>query len=195
MAYSLKHLTDQELICLFNEGEETAFSELLSRYKQNVYASIFFMVKDKYIAEDLFQETFLKSISQLRKKRYEEQGKFLPWILRIAHNLCIDHFRKVKQQVKITINGGEDFLALMASPDLHAEQLLIKRQTEATVRKMLMQLPLEQQEVVILRIYGGLSFKEIAALTDVSINTALGRMRYALTNLRRLIGEKNLVLR
>lgn len=195
MAYSLKHLSDQELISLFNEGEETAFSELLSRYKQSVYASIFYMVKDKYIAEDLFQETFLKSISQLRKKRYEEQGKFLPWILRIAHNLCIDHFRKVKQQLKVTINGGEDFLALIASPDLQAEQLLIREQTEATVRKMLLQLSPEQQEVVILRIYGGLSFKEIAAITEVSINTALGRMRYALTNLRRLIGEKNLVLR
>src|SRR5690606_12517910 len=195
MAYSLKHLTDQELICLFNEGEEHAFSELLSRYKQNVYASIFYMVKDKYIAEDLFQETFLTSIAQLRKHRYQEQGKFLPWILRIAHNLCIDHFRNVKQQVKVTINGGEDLLALIASAELPAEQALVKRQTEDAVRNMLMQLPVEQQEVVILRIYGGLSFKEIASLTGVSINTALGRMRYALTNLRRLIGEKNLVLR
>lgn len=195
MAYTLKHLSDQELICLFNEGEEHAFSELLSRYKQNVYASIFYMVKDKYIAEDLFQETFLKSIAQLRKHRYQEQGKFLPWILRIAHNLCIDHFRKVKQQVKITINGGEDLLAFIAAAELPAEQSLIKRQTEDAVRSMLMQLPVEQQEVVILRIYGGLSFKEIASLTGVSINTALGRMRYALTNLRRLISEKNLVLR
>jgi len=191
----MKQHSDQSLVQLFRNGNDAAISELICRYQGNVYTSIYFLVKDKYVAEDLFQETFLKTIHHLRKDGYEEQGKFLPWVLRIAHNLCIDHFRKIKQQVKITLPNGDDFFSQLTCPEAHAESSCIRQQTGHTVQQMVDQLPQEQKEVVVLRVYGELSFKEIADITGVSINTALGRMRYALNNMRRMIQEKNLVLR
>jgi len=145
------------------------------------------MVKDKYIAEDLFQDTFLKIVNNIRNDKYSEQGKFLPWALRIAHNLCIDHFRRVKQQVRITLSDGSDFFNLLPMKEEHAEEAIIRRQSEHNVQQIIDRLPEEQREVVIMRIYGEMSFKEIADITGVSINTALGRMRYALINLRRMI--------
>lgn len=195
MTNSMKQHSDQSLILLFRSGNEQAITELICRYQSNVYTTIYYLVRDKYIAEDLFQETFLKTIRHLQKDKYEEQGKFLPWILRIAHNLCIDHFRKVKQQVKITLSSGEDFFSCLPAHTDNAEHNYIKRQAEDTVQHMIGQLPEEQREVVLLRVYGELSFKEIADITGVSINTALGRMRYALNNMRRMIHEKKLVLR
>jgi RNA polymerase sigma-70 factor (ECF subfamily) len=195
MNKDLKQLSDQALVQLFRQGNQSAIAELISRYQSNVYTSIYYLVKDKYIAEDLFQDTFLKIMRHLQKDKYEEQGKFLPWTLRIAHNLCIDYFRKIKQQAKITTSDGTDFFARYTFNEDHAESNLIKRQTENTVQNLIDQLPQEQKEVVLLRIYGELSFKEIAGITEVSINTALGRMRYALNNMRRLIQEKKLVLR
>lgn len=195
MTRSLKQHSDQDLVHLFRGGSETAITELVYRYQSNVYTSIYLMVKDKYVAEDLFQDTFLKIVNNIRNDKYSEQGKFLPWALRIAHNLCIDHFRKIKQQVKITLSDGSDFFALLPLKEEHVEERLIRRQSEQGVQQIIDSLPEEQREVVVMRVYGDMSFKDIAELTGVSINTALGRMRYALINLRKMINEYKMVLR
>lgn len=195
MTHSLKQHSDKDLVYLFRNGSDTAITELVFRYQSSVYTSIYLMVKDKYIAEDLFQDTFLKIVNNIRNDKYSEQGKFLPWALRIAHNLCIDHFRKVKQQVKVTLSDGSDFFALLPMKEAHAEDNLIRRQSEHSVQQIIDRLPEEQREVVVMRVYGEMSFKEIADITGVSINTALGRMRYALINLRRMINEYKMVLR
>lgn len=195
MTRQLEQFSDQALINQFKDGNCNAITALVYRYQSNVYSTIYYLVKDKYIAEDLFQETFIKIIKYLKSDKYAEQGKFLPWMLRIAHNLCIDYFRKIKQEAKVTISNGEDIFTYLAFSDENAEKSIIKKQTELTVQQLIEQLPDDQREVVIMRIYGDLSFKEIAELTDVSINTALGRMRYALNNMRRVIQSKNLVLR
>ncbi len=196
MTHSLKQHSDQALVHLFQTGNDSAIAELIYRYKSNVYTAIYLLVKDKYIAEDLFQDTFLKVVNNIRANRYAEQGKFLPWALRIAHNLCIDYFRKAKQQVKVTLPDGTDiFDILPLGTDEHAEYKMIKRETESCMQHLVDELPEEQREVVVMRIYGDMSFKEISDITGVSINTALGRMRYALINLRRMINENKLVLR
>ncbi|MFT4062067.1 MAG: sigma-70 family RNA polymerase sigma factor [Edaphocola sp.] len=195
MNKSLKQFSDQDLVQSFRDGHDAAIAEIINRYQSNVYTTIYMLVKDRYLAEDLFQDTFLKIVNNIRNNRYCEQGRFLPWALRIAHNLCIDHFRKVKQQTRVTLSDGTDLLGLLPSGYEHAEQKMIRSQTEHTVQQMIDLLPAEQREVVIMRIYGELSFKEIADLTGVSINTALGRMRYGLINMRRMINEQNLVLR
>ncbi len=195
MTKSLKQLSDQDLVCLFRNGDEKAISELIFRYQSNIYTSIYLMVKDRYIAEDLFQDTFLKIVNNLRKDRYSEQGKFLPWALRIAHNLCIDYFRKIKQQVKITLTDGTDVFDILPMKAEHAEERIIRKQTESGVQQIIDLLPEEQREVIVMRVYGEMSFKEIAGVTGVSINTALGRMRYALINLRKMISDHKMVLR
>jgi RNA polymerase sigma factor (sigma-70 family) len=195
MTNSLRQYSDQDLVHLFSNGSESAITELIHRYQSNVYTSIYIMVKDKYIAEDLFQDTFLKIVNNIRAGKYAEQGKFLPWALRIAHNLCIDHFRKVKQQVKVTFADGTDFFALLPLREEHVEERIVRRQSEHSVQQIIDRLPEEQREVVVMRIYGEMSFKEISEITGVSINTALGRMRYALINLRRMINDYKLVLR
>lgn len=195
MQNSLKQHSDQDLVILFRNGSDSAISELIHRYQSNVYTSIYLMVKDKYIAEDLFQDTFLKIVNNIRKDKYAEQGKFLPWAMRIAHNLCIDHFRRVKQQVKVTFADGTDFFSILPLKEEHVEEKIIRRQSEQGVQQIIDDLPEEQREVVVMRVYGEMSFKQIAELTGVSINTALGRMRYALINLRRMINEQKLVLR
>jgi len=195
MQNSLKQHSDQDLVILFRNGSDSAISELIHRYQSNVYTSIYLMVKDKYIAEDLFQDTFLKIVNNIRKDKYAEQGKFLPWAMRIAHNLCIDHFRRVKQQVKVTFADGTDFFSILPLKEEHVEEKVIRRQSEQGVQQIIDDLPEEQREVVVMRVYGEMSFKQIAELTGVSINTALGRMRYALINLRRMINEQKLVLR
>jgi RNA polymerase sigma factor (sigma-70 family) len=195
MNNSLNQLSDQDLVHLFRNGHDNAIAEIIRRYQNNVYTAIYLMVKDKYIAEDLFQDTFLKVVNNIRKDKYAEQGKFLPWALRIAHNLCIDYFRKAKQQVKVTLADGTDFCDFLPLLEEHAEQKMIRRQSEQKVHQIIDCLPEEQREVVVMRIYGEMSFKEISDITGVSINTALGRMRYALINLRRMIQDHNLVLR
>lgn len=167
---------------------------LILRYKDKVYTAIFMLVKDKYLAEDIFQEAFLKIIKTIRNGNYSDQGKFLPWAMRVAHNLCMDHFRRVKQQVPVTLPDGRDLADLLPLAG-SASDSLERRQTHESIRKLVERLPDEQREVITLRIYADLSFKEIADLTHVSINTALGRMRYALINLRRMIAEQQLVLR
>jgi RNA polymerase sigma factor (sigma-70 family) len=192
MHYS--HQSDAELIHEYIHGQDQALEVLINRYKDKVYTSVFMLVKDKYLAEDIFQDAFLKMIKTIKEGRYAEQGKFLPWAIRVAHNLCMDHFRRSKQQIPVTLPDGQDISVLFGAGDL-ASDSIEKRQVHESVRKLVEDLPEEQREVIVLRIYADLSFKEISELTGVSINTALGRMRYALINLRKLIEEKELVLR
>ena len=188
-------LTDAELIRAFLHGITQALETLVYRHKDKIYTTIFLLVKDKYIAEDIFQETFLKMIKTLNDNRYSEQGKFLPWATRVAHNLCMDHFRKVRQHIPVVLEDGREISLLMPYATESAAEGMERRQTHAGVRQLIEELPEEQQEVVVLRIYGNLSFKEIADATGVSINTALGRMRYGLINLRRMIADKQMVMR
>ena len=190
----LNNHTDQQLIHLYMEGDSQALETLIVRYKDKIYTSIYLLVKDKYLAEDIFQDAFIRIIDTMRSGRYTEEGKFLPWAMRIAHNLCVDHFRKVKRTP--TIRNGEDkdiFEVLNFSED-SAETVLMKRQSHDRVRDMLQSLPEDQREVIILRHYADMSFKEIAAATNCSINTALGRMRYGLINLRKLMTQKQIAL-
>ncbi len=187
--------TDAQLVQSFKDGNTGALETLIYRYKDKIYTGIFMLVKDQYTAEDIFQDAFLKIIRTIQAGRYAEQGKFLPWAMRVAHNLCMDHFRKIRQQVPVTLSDGSDLAELLGEPDDIASARMEKRQTHETIRQLIEMLPEEQREVIVLRIYGDLSFKEISDLTSVSINTALGRMRYGLINLRRLIEERKLVLR
>jgi RNA polymerase sigma-70 factor (ECF subfamily) len=187
--------TDAELVHLFLQGNNSALEQLIYRYKDKIYTSIYMLVRDKYIAEDLFQDAFLKMIRNIREGNYAEQGKFLPWASRIAHNLCMDHFRRTRTKLPVTLASGEDIMELLAGSESDNTPKMEQRQTEQCLKKLLVQLPEEQREVIVLRVYGDLSFKEIAEITSVSINTALGRMRYGLINLRKMIGERELVLR
>lgn len=188
-------LPDATLVSMYQAGANDALETLISRYKDRLYTAIYMLVKDQYLAEDIFQETFLKIIRTIKGGRYAEQGKFLPWALRVAHNLCMDHFRRVRQQVPITTEEGNELFDLLPMAHTNGAERLEERQTHQSVRELVESLPEEQREVVTLRIYGEMSFKEIAALTHVSINTALGRMRYGLINLRKMIQEQKLVLR
>jgi len=187
--------TDADLINAYRHGQEKALEILIVRHKDRIYTAIFMLVKDKYLAEDLFQETFLKIIKTIRENRYSEQGKFLPWAIRVAHNLCMDYFRKTRLEVPILSESGEEIFQLLSFATESASEPLERRQVYAGVRGLIEELPEDQREVVVLRIYADLSFKEIADLTGVSINTALGRMRYALINLRKMIEKRQMVLR
>jgi len=187
--------SDSELIHAFLNGDDQSLEALIYRYKDKIYTSIYMMVKDKYLAEDIFQDTFLKLIKTMREGRYSDQGKFLPWAIRIGHNLCMDHFRKVRNQVPVTLPDGADLSELFPSMIESAPDKMERRQVDGSVRKLIEMLPEDQREVIVLRMYGDLSFKEIADLTSVSINTALGRMRYGLINLRKMIADQQMVLR
>lgn len=187
-------LTDQQLIVLYGHGDEDALAELVNRHKDKLYTSIVLLVRDQYLAEDIFQETFIKIIDTIRSGRYTEKGKFLPWAVRIAHNLCVDHFRRIKRTPIIRTSDDKDIFNVLPFSEPCAEDIMIARQSHDSVRKMLNLLPAEQREVIILRHYAGLSFKEIADQTNVSINTALGRMRYGLINLRKMMVEKQICL-
>jgi RNA polymerase sigma factor (sigma-70 family) len=190
----LIQFSDAELIQAYLQGQEQALEILINRYKDKVYTSIYMLVKDKYIAEDIFQDAFLKMIRTIKEGRYAEQGKFLPWAARVAHNLCMDHFRRTRQQIPVTLPDGQDISALFTTSDTPVDGIE-RRQVHTGVRELVEQLPEEQRVVVVLRIYADLSFKEISDLTGVSINTALGRMRYALINLRKTITDRQMVLR
>jgi RNA polymerase sigma factor (sigma-70 family) len=193
--HQIHQFSDAELIHAFQQGKNEALEVLIHRYKDKIYTSIYMLVKDKYIAEDIFQDAFLKMINTIREGRYAEQGKFLPWAMRVAHNLCMDYFRKVKQRIPVTLADGRDITALLPfSPESNTDRLETK-QVNDSVRSLVESLPEEQREVIVLRMYADLSFKEIANLTGVSINTALGRMRYGLINLRKMIEENQMVLR
>lgn len=192
---ALHQLTDAELISSYQSGCSQSIELLINRYKDKVFTGIFMLVKDRFLAEDLFQEAFLKMIRTIKSGQYSEQGKFLPWAMRVAHNLCMDHFRKVRHDVPIILPDGRDLSEILPLATGDASEALERRQTHETIRQLIERLPDEQREVITLRIYGDQSFKEIADLTGVSINTALGRMRYALINLRKMITDNRLILR
>lgn len=190
-------IDDSKLVDAYVLGNESALAELIDRHKNKVYGFIFSKVLDKNIAEDIFQDTFVKVILTLKEGKYNEEGKFLPWVMRIAHNLSIDYFRSRRRMPVI----GETFVDedfsifdFLADPEDCSETKIIKDQIDKELHLIIDYLPEDQQEVLKLRIFKGLSFKEIAEETDVSINTALGRMRYALINLRKVIEDKNLSL-
>ena len=187
--------SDQVLLDRYLAGEKNAMSRLIERHSRRVRDYIRMMVKDGDVAEDIFQETFIKAVRVIDEGRYADTGKFLSWVLRIAHNQVIDYFRAQRQNKTLTeAEAGYDVLGSLRLAEKTVEDEMVRRQTERDVRALIELLPEEQREVVMMRYFSGLSFKEIAEHTDVSINTALGRMRYALINLRRMIKEKNMVL-
>ncbi|HRF26796.1 MAG TPA: sigma-70 family RNA polymerase sigma factor [Ferruginibacter sp.] len=191
---NLKIQPDQELVRAYINGDSNALSTLVDRYKDKIYTSIYLLVKDKYLAEDIFQDVFIRIIDTLRGGRYTDEGKFLPWAMRIAHNLCVDHFRKVKRSPSIKTSDDRDIFEVLNFSEAGADQRMMADQSHDKVRKMIDLLPEDQREVIILRHYADLSFKEISALTKCSINTALGRMRYGLINLRKMMAEKQIAL-
>jgi RNA polymerase sigma-70 factor (ECF subfamily) len=186
--------SDQDIINLYLSGNEAALEELILKHQSKIYTSIYLLVKDSYLAEDIFQDTFIKVINTLKAGKYNEEGKFLPWVIRIAHNLVIDHFRKEKRTPIIANVEGFDIFEVLNFQDESGEDRMVREQTYKDLRTMIHLLPSEQKEVLIMRHYGDLSFKEIADITNVSINTALGRMRYALNNLRKMMETKELIL-
>lgn len=187
-------LQDSALVEKYLSGDENALEILIHRHSQRVYSFIFSKVFDKDIAEDIFQDTFIKVIRTLKKGAYNEEGKFLPWVMRIAHNLIIDHFRKNTRMPKF--EGSDDFniFSVISDNSPNVEKQIIKSQVEEDVRKLIGELPGDQQEVLMMRMYKDMSFKEISEITGVSINTALGRMRYAIINLRKIVEKNNIVL-
>ncbi len=192
---NLSHCTDEELVKLYEKGNNKAFEVLLMRYKSKVYSYIFLVVRSRELTEDIFQETFIKAISTIQQGRYTESGKFLGWINRIAHNLIIDHFRREKNENTQSADGvGYDLINTTKLSEKSVEDVISNEQVLADVVRLIDFLPESQQTVIRMRFFEDLSFKEIAEKTDVSINTALGRMRYALLNMRRIASEKDLYL-
>ena len=188
-------LADEQLVEMYAKGDNSAFDVLLSRYQQKLYSYILFLVHNEDTANDLFQETFVKAIVTIQQGRYVESGKFSAWLTRIAHNLIIDKYRQDKNANLISNDNDEcDIFNNAALSDITVEMKIIKEQSLADVERMVKELPAVQQEVVYMRFYQNLSFKEIAEATGVSINTALGRMRYGLINLRRMVEERGIVL-
>ena len=188
-------LSDQHLLSQYLSGDKSAISSLIDRHSRRVRDYINMMVKDRDVAEDIFQETFIKAVRVIDEGRYTDNGKFLSWVLRIAHNQVIDYFRAQRQDKTVSeTDAGYDVLGTLRLSERTIEDAMVSDQIEQDVRALVELLPPEQREVVIMRYFAGLSFKDIAEQTDVSINTALGRMRYALINLRRMIKEKNIVL-
>lgn len=178
-------LSDSALVTSYIAGNESAFQELVSRHKGKVYTTILLIVKDTYTAEDLLQDTFVKAIHTMKSGRYNEEGKFSSWICRIAHNLAIDYFRREKRSPMITLEDGSNVFNTLNFSEESVESVRIKEETHTRLRDLIQQLPPAQKEVLIMRHYADMSFQEIAEATGVSINTALGRMRYALINLRK----------
>jgi len=191
----LNSKTDYELVQEFINGNQISIEYLITRHKNKVYTYILLIVKNEQLAEDIFQDTFIKVIQSLKQGKYRDNGRFLSWVIRIAHNLIIDHFRKEKQLNTLSNDSYEtDIFNSKKMSDKNVEEFLIEDQIQNDVRKLIDELPDDQKEVILLRHYGGLSFKEIADQTNVSINTALGRMRYALINLRKLIKKHDISL-
>ncbi|MBA3663597.1 MAG: sigma-70 family RNA polymerase sigma factor [Bacteroidetes bacterium] len=192
---SIQSLNDNELVQLYMEGNEDSLAILLHRHKGRIFSSIIVILKDRALSEDIFQDTFLKVIHTLKRGQYSEEGKFLPWVLRIARNLIIDHFRRAKRMPPVPVYVNEDgeemdvfsTIAGDQNEKSHEESSLLKK----NIRELVNELPADQREVVLMRTYYDMSFKEIAEFTNVSINTALGRMRYGLINLKKMIEERN----
>jgi RNA polymerase sigma-70 factor (ECF subfamily) len=186
--------TDQELIALINRNDEVAIATFLNRYKNKFYTTVFYIVKDHYVADDIFQDGCIKIIHLIRNGKYNEAGKFLPWAMRIIRNLAMDYLRHEKRIPKITFPDGTDLFSVLEFEESPVIDELHLERTGNKAKEMLLQLSHEQREVITLRIFGNLSFNEIAKITDVSVNTALGRMRYGLINLRKAMVEKGVVL-
>jgi RNA polymerase sigma factor (sigma-70 family) len=184
--------SDSQLVSLYQTGNEEAFEMLLHRHKSRIYTAIYLIVRDRYEAEDLLQDTFIKAINTIKGGRYNEEGKFLPWICRIAHNLAIDHFRRSKRYPEITLEDGSRVFDSMQFAEESQETKQTMRETRSRMRDLIKELPEEQKQVLIMRHYLEMSFQEIADRTGVSINTALGRMRYALINLRKKMTKNNI---
>lgn len=187
-------LSDNELIKRYVEGDESALKILINRHEKKVFSYIMLSVKNRELAEDIFQDTFIKVIVTLRSGNYKEEGKFVQWVMRIANNLKIDYFRKMQRMPAFETNGEFDIFDVIYGTDPSIEQKIITKQIHQEVSNLVQLLPDEQREVLEMRIYQDISFKDIAEMTNVSINTALGRMRYALINLRKIIKEKNVVI-
>ena len=187
-------IDDSVLVSNYMSGDERALEILIGKHNQRLSSFIYSKVLDRTITEDIFQDTFIKVIKTLKRGSYSEEGKFLPWVMRIAHNLIIDHFRKTRRMPKF--EGSDDFniFSVIGDERLNAEKQLIKDQIDCDLGVLIEELPDDQKEVLVMRIYKDMSFKEISENTNVSINTALGRMRYALINLRKIIEKKNIVL-
>ncbi|MCB0462787.1 MAG: sigma-70 family RNA polymerase sigma factor [Flavobacteriaceae bacterium] len=187
-------ITDAVLVSNYIKGDENSLAILINRHKQKIYSFIYSKVFDRDITEDVFQDTFIKVIRTLKLGKYNEEGKFLPWVMRIAHNLVIDHFRKNNRMPKFDNSSDFDIFSVLSDSTLNAEKSIIKSQVEEDVRRLIEELPEDQKQVLVMRMYNDMSFKEISDKTGVSINTALGRMRYALINLRKVIDKHNIVL-
>ncbi len=189
----LHTFSDQQLVSTYLEGNVSALETLIKRHKDRIYSFIISKVRNQALAEDIFQDAFFKVIKSLQKGKYNEEGKFLPWVMRIAHNLVIDHFRKAKR-IPITVKPKSDYddfdiFDIISSEEKNSEHTIMEGEQHEQLRKMVQELPVEQRQVLVMRHYEELSFKEIAEKTGVSINTALGRMRYALINLRKIMEE------
>lgn len=187
-------LSDNELISQYASGDELALKSLITRHEKKVFSYIMLSVKSRELAEDIFQDTFIKVINTIRSGNYKEEGKFIQWVMRIASNLKIDYFRKVQRMPAFETNGEFDIFDVIYGTEPSAEQKIITEQIYTELRSLIQLLPDEQREVLEMRIYQDISFKDIAEITDVSINTAVGRMRYALINLRKIIKERNVVM-
>ncbi|MCC6181186.1 MAG: sigma-70 family RNA polymerase sigma factor [Bacteroidia bacterium] len=194
---SIQLLSDNELVKMYMSGNEDALAVLVKRHKRRIFSYIYLITKNRTLTEDVFQETFFKVIQTLKRQQYSEEGKFLPWVLRISKNLIIDHFRKVKKMPsisKVTNEEGEEvnIFDIIPEPDLRKETEETRLFKQA-IRAVINQLPTDQREVVVMRTYYDMSFKEIADITNVSINTSLGRMRYALINLKKMMENKEVL--
>lgn len=193
MANSIQ-ISDALLVKDYVDGDESALATLIRRHESKIYGFIYSKISDRDISNDIFQDTFIKVIKTLKTSSYNEEGKFLPWVMRIAHNLIIDHFRKVKKMPLFRETEEFSIFSIMSDESLTIENQIIADQVEVDIRKLIEGLPADQKEVLIMRMYHDISFKEISELTGVSINTALGRMRYALMNLRKIIDKNQIVL-
>lgn len=191
---TLDNRTDNELVQAYQNGEQEVFKTLLERHKQKVYNYILSLIKDSALADDIFQDTFIKVINTLRSGTYHDEGKFIQWVMRIAHNLVIDYVRKNQKFHMVYSNDDYNVFDILGGSDISMEDRMIKKQIYKDIRFLIKQLPKEQRRVLIMRHYADMSFKEIAEKTGVSINTALGRMRYALINMRRLAEENSMSL-
>ncbi len=187
---NVQQISDQELVHLYIQGNEASLEQLVKRHQRSIFSAIYLLVKNRALAEDIFQETFIKIIQTLRQGNYNEEGKFGPWAVRIGRNLTIDYIRKQKRNLTITDSEGNDILSYIQIAEESREDKLIQYQTEQNIKELVKRLPDEQREVLIMRHWGDMSFKEIADKTGVSINTALGRMRYALNNLRKMMDQQ-----
>ena len=188
------HIPDALLVKNYIEGNETALSILIKRHESKIYGFIYSKIADRDISNDIFQDTFIKVIKTLKSNLYNEEGKFLPWVMRISHNLIVDHFRKTKKMPMYRETEEFSIFSVMSDDSLTIEAKMIVDQVEVDLKRLIEELPEDQKEVLIMRMYQDMSFKEISELTDVSINTALGRMRYALMNLRKIIDKHQIIL-